>query len=69
MAAYIDKIFREYGEDFFGKQCMDRITDSQVEEARVFAFNELAALTKKYGKQDPGTTKELFCNYLFSEYI
>ena len=69
MAAYIDKIFRGYGEDFFGKQCMNRITDDQIEEARVFAFNELAALTKKYGKQESGTAKELFCNYLFSEYI
>ena len=63
----IDRIFRGYGEEFFGKAFMDGITDSQVEEARVWAFNELDYLTRKYGKQEKGTVKELFCNCLFGE--
>lgn len=66
---YIDKIFREYGENFFGKECMDQITDAQVEEARCFAFNECSELTKKYGKQEKGTTEELFCNYIFGTFL
>lgn len=69
MAAYIDQIFRGYGEEFFGKECMDQITDAQVEEARCWAFTELNDLTAKYGKQEKGTVKELFCNYIWGEFI
>jgi len=69
MTAYIDKIFRGYGEDFFGKECMNQITDTQVEEARCWAMNELTNLTSKYGKQEKGTAEELFCNYIFSKFI
>ncbi len=66
---YIDKQFRKIGEEFFGKEPMDRITDDQVTEARVFAFNVLSELTRDFGKQEPGTLEELFCNYLFGAYI
>lgn len=65
----VDKIFREYGEEFFGKDAMQNITDSQVEEARVFAFKALDYLTGMYGKQEAGTARKLFCNYLFDRYI
>ncbi len=67
--AYIDKIFRHYGEDSLGKECMDKITDSQVETARCWACNELHELTKKYGKRTEGTVKELFCDYVIAEYL
>lgn len=67
--SHIDKIFRRYGEEFFGKKCMDQITDAQVEEARCWAFKELNNLTVEYGKQAPDTVKELFCNYIFGEFI
>lgn len=67
--AYIDKIFRKHGEDFFGKEVMDQITDEQVEEARCEAFKGLTELTAKYGRQEKGTVEELFCNYIFSEFI
>ena len=55
MAAYIDRIFRGYGEDFFGKKAMDKITDEQVEEARCYAARELSRLTRKYGRQGKGS--------------
>lgn len=61
----MNSIFRRHGEDFFGKIPMDRITDKQVEEARIFAEQEVINLTKKYGKQPEDTCKELFCNYVF----
>lgn len=67
--SYIDKVFRGYGEEFFGKECMDQITDAQVEEARCWAMTELGNFTAKYGKQAPGTAKELFCNYIFDKFI
>lgn len=67
--AYIDRIFRGYGEAFFGKEAMDRITSAQVEEARCAAMRELGRLTEKYGKQEKGTAEALFCNYLFANYI
>ena len=63
--AYIDKLFRGYGEEFFGKTAMNMITDDQVEEARCAAFQATHELTEKYGKQEEGTTRELFCNYVF----
>lgn len=69
MAAYIDRIFRGYGEEFFGKECMDKITDEQVEEARCEAFKLLEEKTKKYGKQEKGTVEELFCNYIFGTFM
>lgn len=67
--AYIDKLFRGYGEEFLGKECMDKVTDEQVEEARCWACAEVGKLTEKYGRQPNGTAKELFCNYVFSEFI
>ena len=67
--AYIDKIFRGYGEEFFGKEAMDYITDEQVEEARCQAFMWLGELTQKYGKQEEGTVRELFCNYIFGTFM
>ena len=65
----IDKIFRGYGEEFFGKECMDQITNAQVEEARCWVFTEVGNLTAAYGKQPSGTVKKLFCNYIFSKFI
>ena len=67
--AYIDKIFRGYGEEFFGKEAMDNITDEQVEETRCQAFRWLDEMTQKYGKQENGTVKELFCNYIFGSFM
>lgn len=68
---YIDRTFREYGNEFFGKPVMDRITDAQVEEARVATMQEVARLTKKYFPErlPKNTAKELFCNYLFSKFV
>lgn len=67
--SFIDRVFRGYGEAFFGKEAMNRITSAQVEEARCAAMRELSYLTAKYGKQEHGTAAELFCNYLFANYI
>ena len=64
----IDQIFKGYGEESFGKKYMERLTDSQIEEARCWAFNRLTALTTKYGKQAPGTAKKLFCDYISNNF-
>lgn len=61
---YIDVLFRRYGEESFGKESMDKITDEQVEEARIYAITMLSELTKQLGLQEKGTAKELFCNYI-----
>ena len=65
----VDKIFYQYGVDFFGKKPMLALSGDQVEEARVFACKELHELTKEYGLQPKGTVKELFCNYIFEHFI
>ena len=65
----IDREFRQYGVEFFGEAAMANLTDEQIEEARVWAMNELADLTEKYGRQEKGTARELFCNYLFDKFI
>lgn len=69
MASKMNRIFREYGNEFFGEKAMNHITDEQVEEARCAAFKELNLLTEKYGKQKNGTCKELFCNYIFGYFM
>lgn len=61
---FIDRHFRKIGEEILGKECMNKITSSQIEEARVFAFNGLADLTAAYGKQDGNVIEELFCTYV-----
>ncbi len=67
--SFIDRAFRKYGEEFFGRTAMDMITTAQVEEARCAAMTELADLTRKYGLQDESTVKELFCNYILENFI
>lgn len=65
----IDRVFRGYGEEFFGEKAMSSITDEQVEEARCFAMREVAERTAKSGRQAEGTAKELFLNYIFGEFM
>ena len=67
--SYVDRCFREYGEDFFGKALMDNITSEQVEKGRVFAFKTLADLTAEYGKLGEDVVKELFCGYIFAHFV
>lgn len=69
MTNYIDVLFRGYGENFFGKETMDRITDEQVEEARIYAMVTVSELTKQLGLQKKGIAKELFCNYIFGVFM
>lgn len=65
----IDEHFRQLGEDFFGKTAMDRITDEQLEQARIFSMKELGRRTIKDGLQPDGTLKEIFCNYIFGTFM
>lgn len=65
----LEQIFRGYGEEFFGTKAMNQITTEQVEEARCAAMNELCDLTAKYGRQEDGTVRELFCNYVFANFM
>lgn len=62
--AYIDRIFRGYGESAFGKTRMDLISSAEVEDARCKAMKALGDLTACYGLQERGTTERLFCEYI-----
>ena len=56
----IDVIFRDYGVKALGEETMARLTDEQIDEARVYAFTALSERTKRYGKQENGTCEKLF---------
>ncbi len=58
------KIFREIGERHLGKEVMDKVTDSVIEQARCDAFSVLANVTKVFGKQPKGTLENLFIEIL-----
>lgn len=60
----MNKIFRGIGERHFGKETMDKVTDSVIEQARCDAFNVLANVTKVFGKQPKGTLENLFIEIL-----
>jgi len=67
---YIDRMCRGYGEEFFGKDAMDEVTDAQVEEARIQAFIQLSELVVKTGPQEGNERfKQLFCNYVFANFM
>lgn len=66
----IDKIFFDHAVDFFGKEAVKTcFTEKAIEEARCFAFKELATITSMHGKQESGTVRELFINYLFEHFV
>lgn len=57
----IDKIFKGYAVEKFGEV----FSDTEIEEARVYAFNKLSELTAKtMQKQPKGTAQNLFLEYL-----
>lgn len=58
--AYIDRVFRGYGEKEFGKDRMDTVAPSEVEEARCKAMRSLGVLTETFGRQPKGTAERLF---------
>lgn len=61
---FIDRIFRGYGEQVFGKTRMDLISSAEVEAARCKAMQVLGMRTMMYGKQQSGTAERLFCKYI-----
>lgn len=70
MQTYIDRIFRGYGESHFGKEVMDRVTDEQVEDARVRAFQEASILTAQLGRKlRKGAVESIFIMYVQKHYI
>ncbi len=62
--SYIDRVFRGYGEQVFGKARMDKIASAEVEACRCKAMEILGKRTMMYGKQRPGTVERLFCKYV-----
>lgn len=62
--SFIDRVFRGYGEQFFGKEAMDLISSTEVEDARCKAMQVLNLRTMMYGKQRPHTAEQLFCKYI-----
>lgn len=61
---YIDRTFREYGVKRFGKEKMNRLTDEQIEAARVRTFQDLTRLTAKFGRLNNGRAENIFCYYI-----
>lgn len=61
---FIDRVFRGYGEQVFGKARMDLISSAEVEACRCKAMQILDARTRMYGKQRHGTAERLFCKYI-----
>ncbi len=74
--AYIDRIFRGYGEEFFGKETMDQVTSEQVEEARCFAYGTMSEVVRGMiaAGLDPRSEgvmdecKALFYRYIFEQF-
>ena len=61
MLTSIDKIFKGYAIEKYG----DIFSDSEIEEARVYACNKVAELTAQtMQKQPKGTAQNLFLKYL-----
>lgn len=78
----VDKIYKGYAEEYFGKECVERcLTDEQIEESRVYAFRTHSEMMEKLSQEDARKLldewkangvepiKDLFLNHIFSEYI
>lgn len=65
MLAYIDRLFKKYGEEVYGAEAMGKLTDQQIEEARCETFRLMSEMTEKLGKLPKGTEKKIFCNFIF----
>lgn len=75
---YIDILYREYGEEFFGKSVMDKITEEQVEKARIETNKLISELARMYISQGKTNeflnnpefkVKKIFCDYISKNYI
>lgn len=55
---------REWGEEQFGKDAMNQVSDERVEKARIAAMNDLSSLIRSGRKINQGTAKKIFCWYL-----
>ena len=68
--SYIDRMCRQYGEEEFGKDVMDTITDEQVEAARIEAFIMLSEYVAQYGAHEGNDTfKQFFCLHVKYNYL
>lgn len=68
---YIDVLFRRWGSEHFGEETMDRITDSQMEQARIKTMNLTTDYVKGCGRRSEvpdGTLKE-FLYLCIEEYL
>lgn len=57
---YIDVLFRQYGEEHFGPEKMNKITDAQLEQIRIRTMEELTELVKMGHRQPDMMKKILF---------
>lgn len=55
----IDNLVLKIGLNELGADKMGLLDSSDIETARVLAFNTLAELTREYGKQKSGTLEKL----------
>ena len=60
----IDAFFRKCGEEQFGKEAMNQVSDERVEKARIAAMNDLTSLIRSGRKINQHAAKKIFCWYL-----
>lgn len=60
----IDNLFRKFGEEQFGKEAMNQVSDERVEKARIAAMKDLSSLIRSGRKINQGVAKKIFCWYL-----
>lgn len=61
---YIDRIFREYGEEHFGKKYMDQVPTEILEESRCMAFRFLDSWIYEFGSADNDDLKNAFYRFI-----
>lgn len=76
---YIDVIYRKYGEEYFGKAVMDKLTDEQIEKARCETNKRISELARMHmaqgGKREDFINnpdiniKKMFCDYVAKNFI
>lgn len=64
MLSYIDRVFKGNAILTFGSDAIEAIPDRTIEACRCKAFEDLAELTKEYGKLPKGTVEAIFCDYI-----
>lgn len=64
--AFVDRQFRQYGEEEFGKEYMDAIPTETVEKARCMAFRAFHAWLYEMGLSDNLATNDVIKEFFYN---